>query len=54
MIFHTNYERNRRYPKGLRLKFILSLCSDSPELQRNCNCVLQNASLKLRDIILKA
>ena len=50
----TNYKRNRRYPKGFRLKFNLSLCSDSPELKRNCNNVLRNASLKLRDIILKS
>ena len=44
----------RRYPKGLRLKFNLSLCSDRQELQRHCNSVLRNASLKLRDIILKS
>ena len=50
----TNYKRNRRYPKGFRLKFNLSLCSDSPELKRNCNNVLRNASLKLCDIILKS
>ena len=48
-----NNKRNRGYPKGLRLKFNLLPCSDSPELQRNSNIVLRNASLKLCGIILK-
>ena len=48
-----NDKRNRRYPKGFRLKFNLLPCSDSPELQRNSNIVLRNTSLKLCNIILK-
>ena len=42
----TNYKCNRRYPQGFRLKFNLSLCSDSRKLQRNCDNVLRSVSLR--------
>ena len=49
----TNCKGNRKYPKGIRLKFNLSLCLGSPELQRHCKRVPRNTSLKLRGIIFK-
>ena len=36
-----NYKVSRKYPKGLALKFNLSLCSDSPNLQKRCRNILR-------------
>ena len=52
--FLENYKYNRKYPKGLTLKFNLALCEDSEHLQKSCRIILHNASFKLRDHILKA
>ena len=52
--FVQNYETNRKYPKGLSLKFNLSLCPASDELQKLCRNILRNASFQFRDVIIKA
>ena len=49
-----NHKYNRKYPKGLTLKFSLALREDSEHLQRSCRNILRNASFKLRDHILTA
>ena len=49
--FLQNYKVNWKYPKGLALKFNLSLCSDSLNLQKVCRSILRNASLPLCDNI---
>ena len=51
--FLENYKYNRKYPKGLTLKFNLALCEDSEHVQKSCRNILRNASFKLRDHILK-
>ena len=51
--FLHNYKVNRKYPKGLGLKFNLSLCSDLPDLQKTCRSILRNASFQLRDNIIQ-
>ena len=50
--FLENYKYNRKYTKGLTLKFNLALCEDSEHLQKSCHNILRNASSKLRDHIL--
>ena len=52
--FLHNYKTNRKYPKGLSLKFNLSLYPESDELQKLCRNILRNASFQLRDVIIKA
>ena len=52
--FLENYKHNRKYPKGLTLKFNLALCEDSEHLQKSCRNILCSASFKLRDHILTA
>ena len=52
--FIDNYKYNRKYPKGLTLKFNLALCEDSEHLQKSCFNILRSASFKLRDHILTA
>ena len=52
--FSGKYKNNRKYPKGLSLKFNLSLCSDSQDLQKSYRNILRNASFKLRDNIITA
>ena len=47
--FLENYKYNRKYPKGLTLKFNLALYEDSEHLQKSCCNILCNASFKLRD-----
>ena len=49
-----NRKYNRKYPKGLTLKFNLTLREDSEHLQRSCRNILCTASFKLRDHILTA
>ena len=49
----VNYKKNRKYPKGMQLKFNLSLCSDSDSLNKTCESALRQTSFKLRDSILK-
>ena len=51
---YNYYKYNRKYPKGLTLKFNLALCENSDHLQKSCHNILRNASLKLRDHILTA
>ena len=43
-----------KYPKGLHLKFNLSLCKEDRTLQRNCNFILCAAAGKIQDQIIKA
>ena len=52
--FLQNYKVNPKYPKGLGLKFNLSLCSDSPNLQKTCRGILRNASFQLSDNIIQS
>ena len=52
--FLQNYKVNRKYPKDLALKFNLSLCSNSPNLQKVCRSILRNASFQLRDNIIES
>ena len=52
--FLENYKYNQKHPKGLTLKFNLTLCEDSEHLQKSCRNILRNASFKLRDHILTA
>ena len=49
--FLQSHKVNRKYPKGLALKFNLSLCSDSPNLQKACRSILRNISLLRANII---
>ena len=35
-IFLEKYKNNQKYPKGLSLRFNLSLCSNSEDLQKSC------------------
>ena len=42
------------FPKGLHLKFNLSLCKEDRNLQRNCNFILRAAAGKIQDQIIKA
>ena len=42
-----------KYPKGLHLKFNLSLCKEDRTLQRNCNFILCAAAGKIQDQIIK-
>ena len=53
-IILKKYKNNWKYPKGLSLKFNLSLCSKSEDLQKLCRNILRNASFKLPDNILIA
>ena len=53
--FLQNYKANRTYPKDLALKFHLSLCTESPNLQKTkktCRNILRNASFQLRNNII--
>ena len=54
IIFLEKYKNNRKYPKGLSLKFNISLRSNSEDLQKSCRNILRNASFKLLDNILTA
>ena len=49
--FLQKYQANPKYPKDLALNFNLSLCMESPNLQKTCRNVLRNASFQLRDNI---
>ena len=46
-----NYKKNHKFPKGMSLKFNLSLCNDE-ETKILCRQVLRKASLGLRYILL--
>ena len=52
--FLENYKVSRKYPKVSGLKFNLSLCSDSPNLQKACRGILRNVSFQLRDNIIQS
>ena len=54
MFFLEKYKNSQKYPKGLSLKFNLSLCSNSEDVQKSCQNFLQNASFKLHDNIIAA
>ena len=48
------YKNCKTFPKGLHLKFNLSLCKEDRSLQRNCNFILCAAAGKIQDQIIKA
>ena len=48
------YKNCKTFPKGLHLKFNLSLCKEDRNLQRNCNFILRAAAGKIQDEINKA
>ena len=50
--FIQNYKANRNYPEGLALKFNLSLCTESPNLQKTCRNILGNTSFQLHNNII--
>ena len=46
-----NYKKNKKFPKGMSLKFNPSLCNNET-INKRCRKVLRNASFMLRDIML--
>ena len=48
------YKNFKTFPKGLHLKFNLSLCKEDRNLQRICNYILCAAAGKIQDHIIKA
>ena len=48
-----NYKKNRKYPKGMSLKFNPSLCNDEAT-DKLCRNILRKASFRIRDIMLDA
>ena len=48
------YKNCKTFPKGLHLKFNLSLCKKDRNLQRNCNFVFRAAAVKIQDLIIIA
>ena len=50
----SSYKRSKKYPKGLKLKFNLSLCTRNIQLKKECNKILDTASFRIRDKITEA
>ena len=48
------YKNCKTFPKGLHLKFNLSLCEEDRNLQRKCNFILRAAAGKIQDQRIKA
>ena len=48
------YKNCKTFPKGLHLKFNLSLSKEDRNLQQNCNFILLDAAGKIQDQIIKA
>ena len=46
-----SYKRSKKYPKGMKLKFDLSLCNRNIQLKNQCNKILDTASFRIRDKI---
>ena len=49
-----SYKRSKKYPKGMKLKFNLSLCSRNIQLKKECKKILDTASFRIRGKITKA
>ena len=49
-----SYKISKKYPKGMKLKFNLSLCNSNIQLKNECNKILDTASFGIRDKIIKA
>ena len=47
------YENCKTFPKGMHLKFYLSLCDEDRNLQQKCNFILRAAASKIQDQIIK-
>ena len=48
------YKKSKKYPKGMRLRFHLSLCNHDNKLKDVCSKILHKASTGIRDEIIKA
>ena len=48
------YKKSKKYPKGMRLRFHLSLCNHDNKLKDVCSKILHKASNGIRDEIIKA
>ena len=48
------YKRSKKYPKGITLRFHLSLCNHDNKLKDVCYKILHKASTGIRDEIIKA
>ena len=48
------YKKSKKYPKGMKLRFNLSLCNHNDKLKDACNNILNHASAGIRDVIIKA
>ena len=49
-----SYKKSKKYPKGMKLKFNLSLSNRNIQLKNECNKILDTASFKTRDKITEA
>ena len=49
-----SYKRSKKYPKGMKLKFNLSLCNRNIQLKNDCKKILDTASFRIRDKITRA
>ena len=48
------YKKSKKYPKGMTLRFHLSLCNHDYKLNDVCSKILHKASTGIRDEIIKA
>ena len=48
------YKKSKKYPKGIKLRFHLSLCNRDNKLKDICREILHKASTDIRDEIIKA
>ena len=48
------YKKSKKYPKGMKLRFHLSLCNHDKKLKDVCSKILHKASTGIRDEIIKA
>ena len=49
-----SYKRSKRYPKGMKVKFNLSLCNRNIQLKNECNKTLGTAFFRIRGKLTKA
>ena len=48
------YKKSKKYPKGMKLRFHLSLCNHDNKLKDVCSKILHKTSTGIRDEIIKA
>ena len=48
------YKKSKKYPKGMKLRFHLSLCNHDNKLKDVCSKILHKASTGIHDEIIKA